>query len=882
MTRLPIGTVTFLFTDVEGSTKLLEQLGEQYHHVQDRHTSIVRTAFSEGGGSVVSTEGDSFFAVFPDARRAVSAAVQAQRQLAAAPWPPGVRLRVRMGLHTGAGVLGGDNYLGLDVNRAARIAAAAHGEQILLSDATQSLVERCLPPGTRLRAIGEHRLKDLTESERLYQVVIDGLEQDFPPPRTLSARSNNLPVQLTRFVGRRGEVARLRELLAVNRLVTLTGTGGTGKTRLALEVAAESLVDFANGVFFVDLAAIEGDGLLASAIASALGLRESAGEVIDVLVDHLREKNILLVLDNFEQVLQGAASVVDPVLRGAPGVKTLVTSRAPLGLYGEQQFHVPPLGLPDLEHLPDAPALAQLDAVALFLERAVAVKADFRLNVDNARAVAEIVARVDGLPLAIELAASRVKLLPPERLAARLQSRLPVLTTTSLSVPERQRTLRRTIEWSYELLNPQQGRMFARLAVFAGGAGLDAVEAVVNPDQELGIDTVDALTALVENNLIRTVDAPDADSRFAMLETIREYGLERLAELGEESLVRRRHAEHWIDVAEQACDALSGPDQATWSRHLEPDHDNFRSALTWALQSGEAELGLRLGTALRDFWRLGSHVREGVRWLSDVLALPAAAPMTLLRARALSAAGDLHGWIDDPEAFLRFAEEALLIFREAGDARDLAAPLQNLGWAQLQTGHLEAAAATLSEAKHLDLELGNLPAAANAMMGLGVLAVIEGRPSEARPLYEDALETFKDLGNTYYVGLVQCMLAQCDRNEGNYDAAEDRIILGLSAYQEIENVMGTAWAIYQFADIALQLGDPERALRLVAVSDALLKQVGGELPALVVATTGDVGEAARDLIDNATAERIYEEGHAMPYNDAVTYASQQQESREPT
>jgi predicted ATPase/class 3 adenylate cyclase len=877
MTRLPTGTVTFLFTDVEGSTKLLEQLGEQYHHVQDRQASIMRMAVTEGGGFVVSTEGDSFFAVFPDARRAVSAAVQAQRELAAAPWPAGVGLRVRMGLHTGAGILGGDNYLGLDVNRAARIAAAAHGEQILMSDVTHSLVERCLPPGTRLRGLGQHRFKNLTEPERLYQVVIDGLEQDFPPPRTLNARPNNLPVQLTNFIGRMSEVSRLRELLAVNRLLTLTGTGGTGKTRLALEVAAESLLDFADGVFFVDLAPIEDNGLVASAIASALRVREYAGEVIDVVVDHLREKNLLLVLDNFEQVVQSAASVVDPVLRGAPSVKTLVTSRVPLGLYGEQQFHVPPLGLPHLDHLPEVPALAQLDAVALFVERAVAVKPDFCLTVDNARAVAEIVARVDGLPLAIELAASRVKLLPPAALVARLQARLPLLTTTSRSVPERQRTLRRTIEWSYELLDLQHRRMFARQALFAGGADLDAVEAVVNPDQELGIDTVDALAALVENNLVRAVDAPDAESRFGMLETIREYGLERLVELGEESLIRRRHAEHWIHVGEQASDALSGPDQARWSRLLELEHDNFRSALTWVLQSGEGELGLQLGAALREFWRLGSHVREGVRWLSDILAMPAASQMTLLRARALSAAGDLHGWIDDPQAYLRFADEALAIFRELGDVAALPAAIQNLGWAQLQTGHLEAAAANLSEARKLDVELGNLQTAANAMIGLGVLAVIEGRPWEARPLYADALKIFKDLGNTYYVGLVECMFAQCDRNEGDLDAAENRIRLGLSAYQEIENLMGTAWALYALADIALQRAQPERALRLVAVSDALLKQVGGEIPALMVATTGDVGETARALLDDATAERVYEQGLAMPYDAAVKYALQHQE-----
>jgi non-specific serine/threonine protein kinase len=361
-----------------------------------------------------------------------------------------------------------------------------------------------------------------------------------------------------------------------------------------------------------------------------------------------------------------------------------------------------------------------------------------------------------------------------------------------------------------------------------------------------------------------------------MLETIREYGLERLVELGEESLIRRRHAEHWICVGEKAHEALFGPDQAKWSHLLELEHDNFRSALTWVLQSGESEVGLRLGVALKHFWRLGSHVSEGVRWLNDILAMPGASPRTLLRARALSAVGDLHAWINDPQAYLRFADEALAIFRELGDAAALPAAIQSLGWAQLQAGHLDAAAVNLSEARKLDIDLGDLHAAADATIGLGVLAVIEGRPRQARPLYAEALETFKDLGNTYYVGLVECMLAQCDRNQGDLDAAEVRVRSGLNAYREIGNVMGTAWALYQFADLALQRALPERALRLVAASDELLKQVGGEIPALVVTTTGDVGKAARALLDDATAERVYEEGLAMPYDAAVTYALQAQ------
>ena len=872
MQDLPTGTLTFLFTDVEGSTRLLEQLGEQYREVQQRHDAVLRAAINEHDGRVVSTEGDSFFAVFSSASDAVLAAVEAQRELAAASWPSAPALRVRMGLHTGEGVLGGDNYLGLDVNRAARIAAAAHGEQVLLSDATQCLVERSLPAGTRVRGLGQHRFKNLTQPERLFQLIIEDLRQDFPPPRTLDARPNNLPGQLTRFIGRSGEIATVRELLGRNRLLTLTGTGGTGKTRLSLEVAADSLADFADGVFFVDLSAVEDGTLVPAAIAAVLGVREQDGPLIDAVADHLRDKELLLVLDNFEQIVDAGPAVIEPLLRAAPKVKTLVASRIPLRLYGEQQFHVPPLALPDLLHLPDPEALAQTEAVALFAERAAAVRPGFRITSDNAAAVAEITARVDGLPLAIELVASRVKILPPERLLARLTERLPLLSTADRNVPERQRTLRRTIEWSYELLSDAEKQMFARQAVFSGGADIDAVDAVVNPAGELGIDTLDGLAAMVENNLVRSVDTPDGESRFTILETIREYGLERLAEAEEEMLVRCRHAEHWIELGERASPALSGPDQAAWTRRLERDQDNFRSALTWALHAGEAELGLRLGAALGEFWRLGSRPREGVRWLTDLLALPGAAEKTLLRARALSAAAELHGWIADPEAYLRLAEEALQIFRELEAEQAMPRAIANLGWAQLQNGRPQDAAPMLAEARALNIGLGDRQAAASCGMGLGLLALMTGRLEEARAMYGDALQTFEYLGNTYYVGLVQAMLAQTDRNAGDLDAAEERLCSSLSSFRAIESVMGTAWALYQFADLAVQRGRHERALRLVAASEKLLDEVGGELPAPVVATTGDLGAITRASLDELTAERAHREGLAMTAEEAVAYA----------
>lgn len=880
MRDLPTGTVTFLFTDVEGSTRLLERLGERYRDVQDRHDAIVRAAIAEGDGVEVSSEGDSFFAVFPSPAGAVRTAAEAQRELAATAWPEGAAVRVRMGLHTGEGILGGDSYLGMDVNRAARIAAAGHGGQVLLSDTTRSLVERALPPATWLRDLGQHRLKDLPQPERLYEVVIEGLEQDFPPPRTLDARPNNLPVQLTRFIGRSEEIASIRQLLAHNRLVTLTGPGGTGKTRLGLQVAAEVLTTFGDGVFFVDLSAVTDPQLVPATIAGSLTLRAEPGRpVLDTLTDQLRGKELLLVLDNFEQVVDAAPNVLEPLLSTASTVKALVTSRVPLHLYGEQEFPVPPLALPDPQHLPDLEALTQFETVTLFAERAAAANPDFAVTSENARTVAEITARLDGLPLAIELAASRVKLLPPQALLARLQQRLPLLTARERNVPERQRTLRRTIEWSIELLDEPERRMFRRLAVFAGGADLQAVEAVVNPHAELGLDTLDALTSLVDNNVIRSVETPEAEPRFTMLETIREYGLDQLATSGEETAIRRRHGEHWIQVAEQASEALAGPEQATWTRRLELELDNFRAALSWALQSGAAELGLRLAAALVDFWRLGSHPREGVRWLGELLALPRAAGNALVRARALTAAANLHGWIAEPEAFLRFAEEAVVIYRDLGDPQGIAEALHNLGWAQLQAGRLEVARVNLEEAREHNIVLGNRFRAASCTNGLGMVAQFEGRLDQARLLFEDALETFKDLRDTYWVALLETMVGGVDRMEGKVEAADRRSRASLSAFRQIDNLMGTSWVIYSFADLALLRGQHERALRLVGASDAL--RGGVEMPGLATAMMGDVGAAARSFLDENTAEELYEEGRTMPLEDAVAYALQQDEGRLP-
>ncbi len=866
---LPTGIVTFLFTDIEGHTRILERLGERYAAIKERHDATVRSAIASGGGREVSTEGDSFFAVFPMPTGAIHAAATIQRQLATSRWPDGAIVRDRIGVHTGEGKLSGDTYLGLDVNRAARIAAAAHGGQVLLSDATRALVERSLPPGTRLRDLGQHRLKDISDAERLHQLVLEGMEQDFPQPRTLDARPTNLPAQITRFIGRHDEVARVRELLTDRRLVTLTGPGGTGKTRLGLQVATETLLDHHDGAFFVDLSPLTDPGLVAAEIASTLAIRPQSGRPeIETVSDHLRDKDVLLLLDNFEQVIEAGSSVVEPLLGAARGVRLLITSRVPLHLYGEQEFRVPPLGLATPERLPSLATLAQIEAVALFVERATSHRADFRMTEANARAIVQITVRLDGLPLAIELAASRVTLLSAEELLARLERRLPLLAAQERNVPERQRTLRRTIEWSYELLDQTEQRLFGRMAVFAGGADFEALEAVVNPNGELGLDTLDGLASLVDKNLARRVDA-GGESRFEMLETIREYGLERLAQSDEALLIHRRHAEYWTRVGERLS-ATPPAQQSVSTRRLERDHDNVRSAFAWAVQSGDAETGLELGAALRDFWRLSGHVKEGLRWLAELLELPGTAARTPLRARALTAAADLSGWIGDA-ANLSYAAEAVELYRELGDPRGIPDALEELGAAQLGVGDLAAARASLEEARHLHIGFGNQHKAGETTMALGVAALTEQRLDQAREHFEGALATFRDLGDPYWVAFAERLLGSVEVLGGNYEAGEERIRVSLTIAQQHNLPVMIASDLYSLAYLALVRGQYERAVRLMGATEAL-RQVVGEAPPGEVAIMGDVLGKASTFLDEVTAKRVHAEGRAMDLEEAVEYA----------
>jgi predicted ATPase/class 3 adenylate cyclase len=638
MVAQPTGTVTLLFTDIEGSTRLLERLGrERYAEALDLHRRLLRASFERHYGYEVDCEGDAFFVAFSRAEHAVAAAAQVQRALADAQWPGEHELRVRMGIHTGEPLSLPPKYVGLDVHKAARIMAAGHGGQVLLSQSTRDLLD----PRVRVAELGEHRLKDLSGSQNIYQLLVDGLPSEFPMLKTIGGRPTNLPAPPNALIGRTKELREVAELLRRNdvRLVTLIGPGGTGKTRLALQIAADLIDEFGQGVFFVSLAPIRDINVVVPTIAQALGLREQAGEpLIKTLSEYLREKQILLLLDNFEQIAKAAPSVAFLLAVGAK-VKALVTSRTPLRLSGERAYEVPPLSLPDPRHLPGIEALTQYESVALFLERAVAAKAAFGATNEDASAIAEICIRLDGLPLALELAAARIRVLSPQALLARLDQRLRLLTGGAQDLDERQHTLRATIGWSYGLLSGEEKTLFAQLGVFAGGCQIDSAEAVCDPRGEMELDVLDGLIALVENSLLRQRNDPDGESRFWMLETIREYALESLRPTIVIEELRDRHAEHFLAFAELAALESRTADQSEWFERLDADAANLRAAIEWTRAAGQPELTVRFAAALWSYWCARGYLTEGRRRLEEVLTLthepPAQALLGLCTVRHL-------------------------------------------------------------------------------------------------------------------------------------------------------------------------------------------------------------------------------------------------------
>jgi predicted ATPase/class 3 adenylate cyclase len=858
---LPSGKVTFLFTDIEGSTRLASTLRDAFGPLLERHHALVRAAIAPYGGTEVSTEGDAFFIVFPSAPSALAAVIAAQRGLSAETWPAEVgAVRVRMGLHTGMATLGADNYVGIDVNRAARIAAAAHGGQVLLSTATHALVAGAPLGDVRFRDLGEYRLKDLDRPERLIQLIVPGLADEFPPPRTLAVPSN-LPSQVTSFVGRDHEIEEIGALLLRLRLVTLTGPGGTGKTRLSLQVAEASSSTFAGGVFFVELAPIVDPGLIATTIAHAIGLPEEAARpVIDSLEDHLRDLNVLLVLDNFEQVVAGAP-LVGRLLDAAPHLTVLATSREVLHLRGEQEYPVPPLGVPDLRALPSLEALAQNEAMALFIERAQAVRPDFRLDYRNARVVAAICARLDGLPLAIELAAARSKLFAPGAILARLEKSLSLLTSATRDLPERQRTLRGAIDWSYNLLEPTERTLFRRLAVFVGGSTMDSAQAVCDPDGELGIDVAEGLASFVDKSLLRSTPDEDGEPRFRMLETIREYGLERLAEDGDAESVRSRYEDYFAALAIEAEPELLGGRTKTWLDRLDREHDNLRRALQWTAADGRSEPALAMAAALWRFWQQRGHLAEGRESLTGLLSDPGSERRTAARASALAGLGGVAYWQGDITAAGRAYSEALDIAREVGDQAHIAEALYNAGFVAALTGDHATAESDYEEAMGVFEAIGDRLGVTKLREALVFLRYHQRRFTAARELQEQAVAEFRESGFRVANGVT--LLAAVQMAEGDLDSAKRALSEAIGLFIEAGDVQAIVRVLILSAALAIASGDPSRAARASGAADVLREPLGDIATPIQLLRLEDPAVAARAALGDERFAIEYAAGRAL-------------------
>ncbi len=931
MNDRPRGTVTFLFTDIEGSTRILSAIGpERYGQLLGLHQQLIRTAIGVHNGHEIDTQGDAFFVAFERPGDAVGAAIDAQRALAEERWPEGAAIRVRMAIHTAEATTTSHGYVGVGIHRAARICAVGHGGQVLVSQATHDL----LLDDTAAHALvdlGEHRLKDFDEPQRLFQLTAPGLATEFPPLRS-GLTTSNLPAEMTSFVGREREVAEIRGLLDRHRLVSLVGVGGTGKTRLMLHVAGEAAGRHRDGAWLIELAPLREPGLVIDEVVRSLAIQVGPGQsAIAALTDFLRDKDLLLLLDNCEHLIEAAAGIAERLLETCPSVQALTTSREALGLPGEAAYAVPSLGLPATLDDLDLDAIAATEAVALFVERATTTLPSFRLDATTAGPVVEICRRLDGIPLALELAAARVNVLSPEEIAQGLGDRFRLLTGGRRTAVPRQQTLQALIDWSWDLLDETDQRMLRRLSVFAGGWTIEAATTVTSDPSDTGdpgaspagpsrLDTLDGLGRLVDRSLV--VVAHGGATRYGMLETIRQYSSDRLVAGGEAVALRTRHLAWFRRLVLEAASGLDGPDMVTWLRRLDADLDNVRGALDWAFET-DPQAALDMSVALGRYWRSRLMGREGVdrmrqavelarRWPTMASPMPDA-DRTMLVARVevgLELIAGSSGW----HAGDSLADDVVSIARESGDpallvdalvvtvqeqmmrhggprtgaqramayeALEVATRLDDparLTNAQTAVAMLEAAADPVAAVGWLELATESA-GRSGSPWAIGVAFQMRGRVAaqidrlvDAQGFFREAQARFEEVGDTRFSLSAQSEHAHALRRAGAIDEADAEYRQTIRGWQRTGNRGAVANQLESLAFTALAKGDVARATRLLGAAEALREQSGDPMTAHErVEYDADVDRLRGDL-DPAAFGAAWAEGRRLTAGAAVALA----------
>jgi predicted ATPase/class 3 adenylate cyclase len=927
MNHLPSGTVTFLFTDIEGSTKLAQEYADAMPSLLARHNEILKQAIEGHNGFVFQIVGDSFCASFHNASDALHAALEAQRSLHHEPWTP-APIKARMGIHTGqAEFQENGEYQGyLTLSHAQRLMSAAHGGQVLLSFTTQELVRDEMPEGVNLRDMGERRLKDVIRSEHIYQLVIADLPNEFPPIKTLDVYHHNLPAQMTSFIGRETEMAEIKQALKTHRLVTLTGSGGAGKSRLSLQVSMDCLHQFADGVWLVELAPVTDPALVPQTLLSTFNLREDRHRsTMDVLVDYLRSKTLLLVLDNCEHLIEACAQISDSLLQACPNLRILASSREALGIPGEVAYRVPSLKTPNPEQLPPLAQLEKADSIRLFIERAAIAKPGFTLTDVNAFSLAQICYRLDGIPLAIELAASRVKVLSPDQIAARLDDRFRLLTGGSRTALPRQQTLRAMIDWSYSLLSDPEKTLFRRLAVFVGGWTLEAAESVcANVEQDasriLSYDVLDLLTRLVDKSLV-VIEESAGEIRYHRLETIRQYSREKFFETDEVGMVRDRHLDFFVHFAELVDEKLKSGEQLLWHRRMSAEQDNLRAALEWGL-GRNPDNALRIAGAANLFWTAGGYSAEGFRWTQQALEQTENTSATngitkeqrlVARAKALCGLTRLYLSLGDNASAKRVAEESVALYRQSQDLRGLAFALVILAYPLEFLGERIQAEAALQESYSIGREEGDVyvicralnrlghvivdlyhdinlsqryveeslrlareaslrSQEAQALEILGFIANNRNDPEAARKYLQESARAYGDIGASFNVILEKSNLAHLERKLGNYTEALDYYRETITAFRDMGQTGAVSHQLECFGFIALAQNQAERALQLFAAANALREKSNTPMTPDEQAYFDEQLKILRGKMDLTNFDSIWSKGHAMRMERAIDLA----------